>query len=268
MTSPRSENSRRPVTLKEAFDIRRGEVISLVGGGGKTTLMFALARELASGDDLIITTTTTKIFEPLPSQTPRLLVQKDEKEILRLLLDDVAKYRHITLASERLASGKLNGIRPELVVRLAETKLASCIIAEADGAAHRSLKAPGPNEPVIPANTSLVIPVVGIDVLGCPLTEEYVFRPVVASNLLGLPLGEVISAESIAVLVTHEQGITKGSPVQARVVPFINKVDLGGAIPKARNLAARILAMRHPQIDRVILGQALLAKPVLEVISA
>lgn len=268
MTFPGSENPRRPVTLKEAFAIRRGEVISLVGGGGKTTLMFALAQELASGDDLVITTTTTKIFEPLPSQTPRLVVQRDEEEMLRLLLEDVDKYRHVTLASERLTSGKLNGIRPELVVRLAEIGLASCVIVEADGAAHKSLKAPGPNEPVIPPNTSLVIPVVGIDALGCPLTEEYVFRPEIVSTLVGLPLGEVVSAESIAILVTHSRGITKGSPVHARIVPFINKVESDSAIPKARDLAAKILAMRHPQINRVVLGQARLPEPVLEIIGA
>ncbi len=36
------------MTLKEALGIKLGEVVSLVGGGGKTTLMFALAQELAS----------------------------------------------------------------------------------------------------------------------------------------------------------------------------------------------------------------------------
>lgn len=267
MTSRNSDNPGRSVTLKEAFDIRRGEVISLVGGGGKTTLMFALARELASGDYLVITTTTTKIFEPLPSQTPRLLVQKDGEEMLRLLLADFGKYRHITLASERLASGKLNGINPELVVRLAEMRLASCIIVEADGAAHRSLKAPAPYEPVIPDSTSLVIPVVGVDVLGRPLIKKYVFRPEIVSALLGLPLGEVISAESVAILVTHQQGIAKGSPGKARIVPFINKVELSGALPSARNLAAKIMAMKHPRIDRVVLGQANSPEPVLEVVS-
>ena len=33
-------------------NIKLGKVISLVGGGGKTTLMFALARKLAIGEKL------------------------------------------------------------------------------------------------------------------------------------------------------------------------------------------------------------------------
>ena len=259
--------STKPVGLRQAFAIHRGEVISLVGAGGKTTLMFALARELASSDSCVITATTTKILEPLPSQTPFLLLEADEEEMIRLLLQNVDKYRHITIASKKLASGKLDGISPDLVARIAEVKRVSYIIVEADGAARRSLKAPNPTEPVIPHNTSLVIPIVGIDAVGCRLTEENVFRPQIVSKLLGLPLGEVISAESIAFLITHHRGIIKGSPDRARIVPFINKVDLDKGLSKARDLAGKILAVGHPQIKQIVLGQAQLPEPVIEIIS-
>jgi probable selenium-dependent hydroxylase accessory protein YqeC len=244
------------MTLKEALNIGRGEVISLVGGGGKTTIMFALARELALSDGCVVTTTTTKILEPSPSETPLLLVETYEEELMRLLL-----------SSERLTSRKLNGISPEFVVKLAGLSRVSHIVVEADGAAQRPLKAPNPTEPVIPPNTSLVIPVVGVDAIGCRLTEKDVFRPEIVSNLLGLPLGEVISPDAIAFLITHHQGIIKGSPERARIGPFINKVDLDESLSKARDLAGRILAMRHPQIERVVLGQAQLPEPVIEVIT-
>jgi probable selenium-dependent hydroxylase accessory protein YqeC len=253
--------------LKEALDIRPGEVVSLVGGGGKTTLMFALARELASGGDCVVTTTTTKIFEPSSYETPLLLLETDEGELMRLLLDSLGEHRHVTLASGRLASGKLNGISPEFVVELAGLGQVSFIVVEADGAAHKSLKAPNPTEPVIPINSSLVIPVVGVDAVGCRLTEKDVFRPEIVSNLLGLPLGEVISPDAIAFLITHHQGIIKGSPERARIVPFINKMDLDEGLSKGRDLADKILAMRHPRIERVVLGQAQSPEPVIEVIS-
>jgi len=138
---------------------------------------------------------------------------------------------------------------------------------EADGEAHKSLKAPTPTEPVIPYNTSLVIPIVGIDAVGCHLTEKNVFRPEIVSKLLGVPIGEVISAESIAFLITHHQGIIKGSPDRARIVPFINKVDLDEGLSKGRSLANKILTMRHPRIKQVVLGQAQLPEPLVEVIS-
>lgn len=243
-------------SLREAFCIERGNVISLVGGGGKTTLMYALAREMAAPGGLVVTTTTTKILAPLSSQTDALRIESDEEEMITWLLTNAGKYRHVTVAREKLASGKLAGISPELASRIARLRQVSRVIVEADGAAHRSLKAPNDTEPVIPSDTSLVIPVVGIDALGCRLTPEHVFRPEIVSALLGLPLGTVMSAESVATLVTHERGIAKGSPAQARIVPFINKVDIDAGLSKGKELAARILAHRHPQINQVVMGTA------------
>ncbi len=133
------------MTFREALDIRPGDIISVVGGGGKTTIMFALARELVSDNDCVITTTTTKIFEPLPSETSLLLLETNEEEMIRLLLQNMDKHRHITLAREKLTLGKLSGIRSELVGKLAELKQVAYVIIEADGAAHRSLKEYSPS---------------------------------------------------------------------------------------------------------------------------
>ncbi len=264
--------------LKEALGIRPREVICLVGGGGKTTLMFALAKELASGGtacqslvrqagSCVITTTTTKIFEPSSSETERLILNNDEDLLLEQLLQEVDKYRHITIAREKLPSGKLSGITPEMAIRLAEISRVSHIIIEADGAAHHSLKAPNETEPVIPANTTLVIAVAGIDALGGRLEEETVFRADIAVKLLRVPLGIVVSAGLMADLLTHASGIAKGSPDTARIVPFINKVDLNGGLVGARQVAQEILARANPRIRTVLLGQAQCPDPVVEIVS-
>ena len=252
--------------LKEALDVKPGEVISLVGGGGKTTVMFALAHELASDGSFIITTTTTKIREPSSSDTQLLLVEKDDEKMLKLLLENMADYKHITLARDK-TFGKLDGINPGLMARLADLNHTGHIIVEADGAARRSLKAPNQTEPIIPANTSLVIPVVGTNILGCRLTEETVFRSEIASRLLGMTIGEIISAEAVAFLITHPQGIIKGAMEQARIVPLLNKTDLDNGLKKGREIAREILKVGHPRINRIILGQAQLPEPVVEVIT-
>lgn len=254
--------------LKEALDIKRGEVISLVGGGGKTSLMFALARELSESGKSVITTTTTRIEEPSPEQTEMLIVEADGDRLMALARQHLGSARHITVARERLPDDKLKGISPELVDRLAGVGMAYCIIVEADGAGGRPLKAPIEKEPVIPPNTSLVIPVVGVEAAGCRLSEKDVFRTDTVAGLLGLPLGATVSAEHIAFLVTHPKGMTKGSPPQARIIPFINKMDMDGAVEKGREVARKILEMKHPRIDRVVLGQAKSAEPVVEVIFA
>ncbi len=254
--------------FREAFDIQPGEVIGLVGAGGKTTLMFALARELISQKQLVITTTTTKIFPPSPADTPFLLVSEDRDAILDFILREGGKYGHITVVSEKIvSSGKLGGIDPELIQEICELSPEACIIVEADGAAGRPLKAPNiEHEPVIPQNASLIIPVVGIDALGCKLNDEYVFRADIAARLSGTEEGEVVSQETIANLLTHPSGIVHGSPVHARIIPFINKTDLKGSLAEARSLAASILKAGHPQIDRVVLGQANRQPPDIEMV--
>ena len=259
--------STKPSSLEQAFNIRPGEVISLVGGGGKTTLMFALAHELALTGKSIVTTTTTKIFEPSASET-ELILETDERKMVNRLLKKLGKHRCITLGTEKLAEGKVRGIRPDLVDTLTGLTAVSYIVIEADGAAGKPLKAPNATEPVIPCSTSLVIPVVGIDALGSRLTKHEVFRPEIVSQLTGVPLGSLISAGIIATLITHPAGIIKGSPPQARIVPLINKTDLASGLAKAREIAVKILEKRHPQIERVVLGQVRCSEPIVDVIYA
>lgn len=257
--------------LKEALGISQPEVISLVGGGGKTTLMFTLARELASGGEPVVTTTTTKILESELSLhgSPLLILEKEEERLIRLLEQSLQRHRHVIVASERLpALRKLRGINPELVDKMAKLGQISYIIVEADGAAHKSLKAPNLTEPVTPESTTLVIPVVGMDALGCQLNEDKVFRPHIVSQLTGVALGGIITPDAIATLLTHPDGITKGSPAKARIIPFLNKMDLDEGLSLGKSLAVKVLERKHPQIKKVILGQAQAARPVVEMIHA
>jgi probable selenium-dependent hydroxylase accessory protein YqeC len=231
--------------------------------------MFALACELITPNRVVITTTTTKIILPSHSDSPYLFLSRNEKEIVDFIVGNGAKWGHVTIASEKLApSDKLRGIDPALVSTVSRIRPVVYVIVEADGAARKSLKAPDPAfEPVIPQNTSLLVPVVAIDAVGCSLTEETVFRSELAAKMAGVDIGEAITTDIVALLVTHPSGIVRGSPANARIVPFINKMDLD-AMGKARDLASKILAANHPQIDRVVLGQARLRPPVVDVVYA
>ena len=264
LTSIKTMNS-----LKEALDIHPKDVISIVGAGGKTTLMFALARELSNKKGVVITTTTTKIFPPSSFDTPYLLISQEENEIADFILKKAGALGYITIASKMLAgSGKLQGINPLLISRLITLSPVNYIIVEADGASKRPLKAPNPEyEPVLPPCTTLVIPMVGIDALGCELSEKYVFRSEIASRLTGISLGGTVSADAIVNLILHPSGMTRGSPADARIIPFINKMDLNADRSMARNIGSKILKANHPRIDRVVLGQAQVHPPVAEIIS-
>ena len=68
------------------------------------------------------------------------------------------------------------GVPPDWIGGLAAE--VDLVVVEADGAAGKPLTAPRAYEPVIPAATDLLVPVVGADVIGAPLTPERVLQAI------------------------------------------------------------------------------------------
>jgi probable selenium-dependent hydroxylase accessory protein YqeC len=242
------------MTLEQAFSIGEREFISLVGGGGKTTLMHVLGKELSGRRKGIILTTTTKILEPEPSTFFLQFLSNELGEVKKWVVENLDRHQCLLIARGRLPAGKLEGIFPEWVEEIFSMDGISIIVNEADGSAGRPLKAPREGEPVIPKNTTLLVPVMGIDGMGCPLDEEKVFRSAIASRLLNLPIGGMVTEEVIARLMME---LIKRGPPGARVVPLINKVDIPGGLEKAQKLARYLLSIDPPRIRRVLLGQLL-----------
>jgi probable selenium-dependent hydroxylase accessory protein YqeC len=251
--------------LTEALGLRTREMISLVGAGGKTTLMFRLAKELLLNGKKVVTTTTTKILEPSPEETNFLLIDRNEEKIKDFIGHHLDQYHHVTIARERLGLRKLEGISPDLVDELWYSKKIDTIIIEADGAASRPIKAPREGEPVIPSQTNLVISILGMDGMEMVLSEENVFQPEKVSKITGIPMGERVTEEAMALLMVHPEGIFKGAPYSSRVIAFLNKVDIPDGESKAKNIAHKILEKKHHQIERVVLGQLKREPPVVEV---
>jgi len=254
--------------LTDSLGLQEREMISLAGAGGKTTLMFRLAKELVLQGKKVITTTTTKILEPLSEETVRLIVDSDEKKLQHLVALHLDQDRHLTVARERLGSGKLQGVSPEVAANLWNSTGADTVIVEADGAAGRPVKAPREHEPVIPSTTTLVIALLGLDGIGQQLNDENAFQPELISKMTGVRVGEKMTGPMLAILMTHREGIFKGAPAGSRVVSFINKIDLPGGLRKGRALAREILNRKHPRIERIVLGQLRHDPPVAEVFLA
>ena len=155
-------------------------------------------------------------------------------------------------------------IAPEVVDELAGCGCFDLIINEADGSRMRSFKAPAGHEPVIPASTTLVTPVVGMDVLGQALTDETVHRANLVSQLSGTGLGQPVTLQTIAGVLCHSQGGLKNVPAKARLVPLLNKVSTPTGLTAARELAAKLLMCER--IAEVVIGSAHAAdNPVHEV---
>ena len=301
--------------LHEALSVKDGDVVSFVGAGGKTTAALRLMGELAGIEQRVVFTTTTKILEPITRENEYLLLADDQEAALDQIPELLALYPKVFLAKRRLEevdrvalegnSGycpmhptKLEGISPRLAdllaLRLAQLghpgeadlepsrgppqiRGAGILLVEADGARHRALKAPSAYEPVVPASTTILVPMADLTMIGKPLTEVCVHRPELVAGLTGVAIGQPVTAEMVATVVSHPQGGLKGLPGHARVTPILN-IGLGIDRTASRSgmncvpnpllddaLHIAFLILHNERVERVVVASLRGSEPVLEV---
>lgn len=226
-------------------------VAAFIGGGGKTSLLFALAKAMVARGQRVISTTTTHIFPPTPEQTGQLLLAgPDDALPLRALRVALARHGHATLAAGSAPGGKLAGISQALIQNLShasshpssQARLADFILVEADGAARHPLKAPAAHEPAVPACAHLCVAVCGLDGIGLPLTTA-AHRPDIAAKLCACAPQDIVTPAHIAHLVLHPEGLFRTCPPTAQRLALCHKAD----IPDGAELA-QIVAQAARQL--------------------
>lgn len=249
--------------LKESLALDRGDIISFVGAGGKTTAMYRLAQELVGLGWHVVTTTTTMIRPPTPEQSEETILEADSTLLLQRVKRALETHHHVTVATRQKQDekGKLVGLQPELISELATLSSIDALIVEADGARGRSLKAPAPHEPPVPPATTILVPMMAVDALGQPLDENIAHRPELIARLTGASLGGLITPELAAQVIAHPEGGLKNAPPQAQIIPLINKVD-PSTLRAAQEVARSLISI--DSIDQVLLGAVAEPDPVLE----
>ncbi len=229
-------------------------VLSFIGAGGKTSLMFRLAHELhrKNPEQLIITTTSTKIYPPSYEQSPHLLVHSDINTLVDWL--NLHPCSPTTIAAQILNNGKLRGFTADELDQWHHNFPQTTLLVEADGAAGHSLKAHHTDEPVLPSSTDTIVALVGIDVLGKPLDEHFVHRPRKLSELLNRPLGSTIRIDDIATLMAHPKGYFHNAPPTAKRILCLNKISSKQEKKIAEDIARAVLSNSATKIDSVIVG--------------
>ncbi|MFH1420112.1 MAG: selenium cofactor biosynthesis protein YqeC [Planctomycetota bacterium] len=243
--------------------------IFLIGGGGKTTLMFTLARLLCREGNTVVTTTSTKILHPPPQDSPAVVVDKDIPLLISRLRERLRDAPHVTAACTPLADGeKLSGFSADELDRLYEARGADYLLVEADGAAGRSLKAHHEHEPVVSHRADLVIAVIGIDCLGKPLNDEHVHRARRLGEFLGRELGVRITVDDVARIFFDPRGYLKAVGPQTEVAVFLSKVKS----PINRENADLLVNALHAgdgagRISRIAVGDLVGSSAFLEILS-
>ncbi len=251
--------------LSRALMLRDSGIVSIVGAGGKTTLMFRLARELSGAGHKVLTTTTTKVMMPTSHQARVVIIEARPAEVLEKARSALVREHHVFAGSGPHGSqGKISGFEPEAIDAFWASGLFRWVLVEADGAAQRPLKAPAAHEPVIPIDSRWVIAVAGMDAIGRPLDDASVFRPGLYCSITGLRGGEPITHESVAMSILHPAGVMRGSPPGAVRCLFLNKVEGPERLSAARRIVRFLSGARGNRPSRVVIGTAMGDPPVAE----
>ncbi|MBQ5749266.1 MAG: putative selenium-dependent hydroxylase accessory protein YqeC [Oscillospiraceae bacterium] len=165
--------------LAQMLNVQKG-VTAVIGSGGKTSLIFALAQEL-SANARVIVCTTTKIFPP---EMPCVTDEKIEAALCK---------HNLICVGTPTDAGKLSAPQTECS-ELA--RLADYVLVEADGAKRMPLKAHAAYEPVVPQEAGEVICVVGLSGIGKPISA-CVHRAEIFAQNLGAELDEIATAQLV-----------------------------------------------------------------------
>jgi molybdenum cofactor cytidylyltransferase len=246
------------IPLARALRVGRRSVVSFVGGGGKTTSMFRLAAELCAAGLRVVTTTTTHISKDQVHFSP---ASMDVQEIASLTAQLDAHGQCLVIGAPD-GKGRVFGASSELIAALSARSDVDAVLVEADGSRSRPFKAPGEHEPVVPETTTILVPIVGLNTIGQSLDEDHVHRSELAAALAQVPVGSIITAETVARVLSHPEGGAKHCPAGARLVPLLNKADTEASIQTATEVAGKLI--ESPIVDTVAVCCMQRERPVLE----
>lgn len=175
------------------------KVISIVGAGGKTTLVHKLAREYhRSGKGVLVTTTTHMYVEADTDLSCDFFALRDK------IIKDGYCMAGQKISEQKISEqskSKMCGLPYDLLDKLIKDmpQALDYVIIEADGAKHHSLKYPAADEPVIYPLTTDVIIVLGTWEKG-KLCKDVVFRYELMQNELGMAEDVVVDDSVIDTL--------------------------------------------------------------------
>ena len=246
------------VPLAEA--VAGASAITLVGAGGKTTLLHALGDALADAGKRVLLTTTTRmeVEEGLVTDVESGLDKLDQLTAGRACRDhrDAGRacrdHRVAVLAGTPTGDGKFGPLPDAVLDRLRGAS--DVVIVEGDGARRLPFKVPAAHEPVVPEWTDLLIVVAGLSAIGRPLAEVCC-RAELAPGLLGSS-PDILDAPTAARLLRAGY-LTPAQAQGPRRLVILNQADdaarwasgrlIADALPRERVLLASTVTPPNPQ---------------------
>lgn len=191
--------------------------VAVIGSGGKTTLLWLLARTFKA--ERVLVSTSTKMWQSCSPACDALLEEEAFANLARAPTG-------VTVAANVLGeSGKMGPLSEE---RLASgRRLFDYAFIEADGSRNLPYKGWAGYEPVVPSYADMTVAVMPVPLPGCRVTERTVHRLPLFCAISGASPGDALLPEHLASAVAHPQGLL--SKARGRVALFFNQAEGEGS---------------------------------------
>ena len=217
-----------------------------MGGGGKTSLLYALAAE-SGGRSLF--TTTTKMCSPGKEDNPFSRIYTGPLQNLQIYPEDHPLYA-ASKEIEEQGLRKVAGYAPDSLAEWIQEYTPDLTVAEADGAAGKPMKLPAKHEPQILPSSTRVFGVIGLDILNKPGNTRTIHRFPLAEERLGLGENCPVGKEHLIRLINHPLGLFKAVEKGCEKILVLNKKDL---VTQDLVCLCRALKSECPGLDQIYL---------------
>jgi probable selenium-dependent hydroxylase accessory protein YqeC len=237
--------------LSTFLNLKPSQCISIMGAGGKSTLMNRLADELIVLGYTVVLSSTTNYHRPQSLQSDQILLTRDATDWPERLRTLARRWNRLLVLQHDLGDAMVKGIDVAAVCAIHEHIPDAIVIVKTDGARKRWFKAPNPSEPVIPPWSQLCITVVNREILGQPLTDARVHRPERVAELTGLNLGDPVTPQAVGTVLTHPDAYAPKIPPGARRAVYISHVCSPEDVAQAKAIASYL---DRAAVDDVLAG--------------
>lgn len=227
--------------LSALLDISVGSIVSVVGCGGKTSIIGLIADENRSKKVLV--SPTTKIF---PMRSDGMILC----DTLESSIEHTPQTGIQNLGVINKRNGKLEALPKYVLAALAT--LYDVVLMEADGSRGLPCKGWLKNEPVVPFFTTHTVGVVSLCALGKYATKEFVHHLPEFLSLTGLNEGEIITEQAIEEMICAVFGMFKNSTGKNYLV--VNKVEDEDTKKRALELLNDIKIKYPKMFERLTYG--------------
>lgn len=201
--------------LREIFNIKKGDVVSIVGSGGKSTLMFKLAEELKN-EYKVLVSTSARIIMP----------SKEQYDFLFTDLSSYLKEKKLNKNGIYVISKSLNTIANKMI-GIDDEDLDfiindfDIVLLEADGSRNMPIKGWKNHEPPILNKANKTIGVFPANFINEKKDKNFIYGfdefNILTDNC------EYINFEAIGKICSNKNGIFKNS--KGELYLFLNKAE-------------------------------------------